>query len=373
MRILAALVAATALQSEPPPIRNLVVITIDTVRADHLGCYGYFRDTTPNLDALAAQSLRFTRCRTPVAQTTPSHTSLFTGVGPFEHGVVSNHVLQSEKRQAMFGLRTSPTLHTLAQLLGERGMKTGGFVAAVPVKRITGLSAGFDVWTEPAKERRAASAAISDLLGFIDQCGGAPFFAWTHCMDAHEPLKPPTTPVEFYERYGKEPALAEWLSKRGFPESVGDGVRAAVGTPVTQVVNGYDGALRYLDAQLATLIARLDRPDLRDSTVLVVIADHGTAIGQHSEVGHGLCWDDMFRVPLLIRVPGVEPRVVDTMMSSLDLWPVVFALAPTLTAPAFLEQCRGTNVLAADFVPRPMSGAPGAKRGTSRSRRSAGS
>lgn len=178
-----------------------MVVTLDTVRADRLGCYGYFRDTTPALDALAKQSLRFTRCLTPIAQTTPSHATLFTGVGPIEHGVLSNSVKKPGGDRTMWMLQTSPTLQTVAQVLRARGMKTGGFVAATPVKKGAGLDAGFEAWTQPTDTRRPANRVVADALRFVENCGNAPFFAWIHVFDAHAPFEPPFPPKTYLERF----------------------------------------------------------------------------------------------------------------------------------------------------------------------------
>ncbi len=356
---LATVVGAPITQSSPPassrpPVRNLVVVTLDTVRADHLGCYDYFRDTTPHLDAFAAQSLRFTRCLTPIAQTTPSHTSLFTGVAPYEHGVFSNHSGMSARPGAPAGLKTSAVLATLAEVLRARGMKTGGFVAATPVKRHTGLAAGFEAWAEPDSPRRGGREVIADALKFIDERGERPYFLWVHLFDAHEPLRPPTLPKPYLDRFGEEPRLASWLTERAFPATTQELEQHELTVP--EVNNHYDGALRFLDEQLEVLLERLRRPQARDATAIVVVADHGTSNGQHSLMGHGVCWDEQFRVPLLIRVPGVEPRVVDVAMSTLDLWPTLFALAPELRDEGFAQQCRGSDVLASGFEPRPIFG-----------------
>ena len=113
---------------------------------------------------------------------------------------------------------------------------------------------------------------------------------------------------------------------------------------------------------MARLLDRIEEAPWRDSTALVVVADHGTALGQHDHMGHGLCWDEQLRVPLLIRVPGVAPQVIDALCSTLDLWPTLFGLVPELADARFLEQCRGSDVLAADHVSRPLL-ATAAKQG----------
>jgi arylsulfatase len=356
--------APAPIATAAPSVRNLVVITLDTVRADHLGCYGYLRDTTPHIDALARDALRFTRCLAPIAQTTPSHSSLFTGVLPLEHGVLSNFFTRPDDERELHALRTSPTLQTLAQSLHAKGMKTGGFVGATPVKKFTGLAAGFDAWSEPESARRVASEVIDDAIGFVDGCAGAPFFVWVHLFDAHGPLRPPFPPQPCLERYRTDRALQAWLDERGFPSEVGGEHTGSV--PPSHAHNLYDGALRFLDDQLEVLIERLRRSDLWESTAIVVVSDHGHGLGQHGYLSHGTCWDEQYRVPLLIRVPGVAPAAIDDLCATIDVVPTLFGLAPALADEALLRQIRGSNVLAADYEPRPLFGmSPIEKRMTS--------
>jgi arylsulfatase A-like enzyme len=333
-------------------VKSLVVVTIDTVRADRLGCYGYFRDTSPRLDRFAAESLRFTRCLTPVAQTTPSHWSLFTGVTPHEHQVLTNFQGGGTRGGGVKGRKSVATLRLLAERMTERGFQTGGFVASAPTKSKTGLAAGFSTWTEPDEMRRLGHKVVEDAIKFVDGCADASYFAWLHLFDAHEPLKPPYLPSDYLDRYAEDDPLREWLRQREFPAAIS--VLAKRGISVAEVNNHYDSALRHLDDQLTRFLDHLDRSPARESTAVVIVADHGTAAGQRDHMGHGMCWDEQLRVPLLIRVPGVAPRVIDTPCSMLDLWPTVFGLVPALADADFAAQCRGGDVLAADHVERPV-------------------
>ncbi|MBL8840778.1 MAG: sulfatase [Planctomycetes bacterium] len=367
-RSLAALwfvVAASAPAQEPaaappasarPAVRNLVVVTLDTLRSDHLACYGYFRDTMPQLRALGERSLRFARCLTPVAQTTPSHVSLFTGVAPDEHGVLSNHALTADE-----GLATSATLQTLAQALRAAGMRTGAFVAATPVKRASGLDQGFDVWSEPSNARRRGEEVVAEAARFIAECGERPFFAWIHLYDAHDPLTSQWIPQHHLDRFSEEPTAAAWRAERGIVKQVIE--RGGRPHPITDSHHQYDGALRYLDENFGLLLAKLRSAGREEETVLVAIADHGTALGQHDLYGHGMCWDELLRVPLYVHVPGVAPAVIETPLSTLDVWPTVMGLAPALANAAFLAQCRGVDVLLHDHDPRPLFGVAALKRG----------
>jgi len=362
-------VAAPAARAEAP--FNLVIVTLDTLRADHLGCYGYFRDTTPHLDALSKESLRFTRCYAPIAHTTPSHASLFTSVYPFEHGITANTVLQSEDRQREAAFRPSPTLQTLAQALQAKGVATGGFVSAAPVKRITGLAAGFDGWSEPAEHRRPGHETIADALAWLDATRARPFFLWVHLFDAHGPFDADYPPAEYRTRYQAGEALKQWLAERRFPARI-SGVNTDE-TDTTNVVDLYDGAVRYLDDQLAPLLERLGTPEMRASTLLVVTADHGQGLGQHDFLAHGIVWSEQLAVPLLMRLPtrleGVKQLAaaaagaIDAPLSTIDVVPTALARLPGLVDDSFFHQLRGVDVLAEAFTPRGVFGMAPLTRG----------
>ena len=336
---------------ERPPIRNLVLVTLDTLRADHVGCYGYFRDTTPHLDAFAAECLRFEQCFTPVAQTTPSHASLMTGVGPIEHGVLNNHGKGPDGEKTDYGLRTAATLQTLAQILAAQGVRTGGFVSATPAKKSTGLGAGFDRFTEPEEFRRSATTTLADAMEFLGEASPTPCFAWIHLYDDHGPYQWSADLKPYLTRYPDDERLHAWMKPRGFPERVTSPLGGEASA--AHVINSYDGAVRFQDDQLESLFARLREPDLAASTVVVVVADHGTSDGQHDDATHGMCWEEQLQVPLLIKIPGHAPGVVATRLSTLDLWPTIAALAPELPLAPFLGQCAGSDALAPDYEPRP--------------------
>lgn len=341
-------------------VRNVVVITLDTTRSDHLGCYGYFRDTTPNLDALAAESIRFTNCYSPIAHTTPSHASLFTGVYPFEHGVLTNSFQETKEQQTILALKTGPTLSTFAQAMQRKGLKTGGFVSATPVKRVTGIAIGFDAWSEPRGARRACAATTAEALRWLDSLDGAPFFLWVHLFDTHGPILPPTYPPEAYlHRYKEDAAQDRWLEERHSIERA-QGHRDL--SPA-EANNIYDGQLRFLDDQFAELRRRLDTPALRDSTLIVVVGDHGHGLGQHHFMSHGTAYAEQLHVPLFLRAPGHAPRVVERPLSTIDVLPTALALAPALCDEAFLAQCRGGDALAAEFTERPLFGMSPPQRG----------
>ncbi|MBM4014716.1 MAG: hypothetical protein FJ293_07115 [Planctomycetes bacterium] len=352
----------------PSPIRQVILITLDTVRADKLGCYGYFRDTTPQLDRFAEQCVRFTRCLAPVSNTTPSHASMLTGVDPHEHGILNNFFNLPAEEQVGRALRTSPSLRSFAEVAGSAGVRTGGFVAATPVKRSTGLAAGFAEWTEPAPKepRRIGKAVIADARRFldgIDDLAGERCFTWLQFFDVHGPVRPPSTPpTKYTQMYRTTPELREWMAARGTAEELKSS--HAGNMPTTTAHNLYDGCLRFLDDQLGPFLDWLGTPERRADTMVLIVGDHGHGLGQHEYLSHGLAWDEHLRVPLLVRAPGVEPGVVDTLCSTIDLVPTVLARAPSFADAAFSAQLRGRDLLSPDLEPRPLVANSAAQRPT---------
>lgn len=319
---------------------DLVLVTIDTVRADHLGCYGYARPTTPVLDALAAESIVFENCLAPIPRTTASHLSLMTGVYPFEHGVVANSAKAPESVKRDRAFDSTPKLHTVAQVLRDAGYATAGFVSAAPVKRVTGLATGFDVWDESEK-RRPGSETNRAVASWLREAS-APCFLWVHYMDAHGPYSEGMPPEPYASMFSDDEALDAYLADRGQDSG--------------WLVNAYDGALRQLDDAVGELLAALRARPRWDRTVLVVVSDHGQGLGQHGRLGHGSIWNEQLRVPLLVRAPGQRPRRETRLLSVVDVVPTALGLLPGLDAAGFTGQARGRDVLAEGFDERPVFG-----------------
>lgn len=336
------------------PLRNVVIVTLDTVRADHLASYGYFRDPMPAMSAFVAGATRFTRCIAPVSHTTPSHASLFTSTYPFEHGILGNSINESGEGPKFFRLATGPSLRTLAQAVHETGHRTGGFIAATPIKRFTGMDAGFERWTEPhGVARRVGATVTRDALQFLDATGDEPFLLWVHFYDAHGPYHPAQFgPPEFIDSFGPEPALDAWLKTHRIAATSSG--RTAKKYSSIETCNQYAGSMRFLDESLRPLLERLAAPDRAADTVVAITADHGQGLGQHGFRGHGLAWDEQLHVPLFLRIPGRAGGVVTATCSTIDVVPTLAALVPDLVPPAFLEQLRGQDLLATEFTERPV-------------------
>ena len=260
---------------------NVVLITIDTLRADHLGATGSPRDTqTPTLDALAGEGVRFANAISTVPITLPSHTSILTGLYPPHHGVRHNSTF-----------RAAPELETIAERFQATGYATRAVVAAKVLDARFGLAQGFDVYDEPAEggERASAAsfverdaAAVTDAaiaqLAQVDR----PFFLWAHYYDPHRDY---AAPQRFRGRFPNDPYAAE---------------------------------VAYVDEQIARLVAALRERGSFDRTVIAVTSDHGEGLGEHGETDHAyLVYEATQHVPWILRGPGIPAgRVVDTVVSN---------------------------------------------------------
>ncbi len=243
-------------------IRNVLLVSIDTCRADHLGCYGYKRPTTPNIDAVAQDGTIFKMALTPVPVTTPAHSSMFTGTYPPTHGVRLNTYD-----------RLADSNVTLAKLLRDAGYQTAAFVGGFPLDSRFGLNQGFDTYdgrfTEKNLSKRAAEDVSRPALAWLEDHGKQPFFLFLHYYDAHYPYEPhpaDTAP------YADDP---------------------------------YAGEIAYIDHCIGRVLDRLRARGLYDNTLVIITGDHGEGLGEHGETAHGFfIYQSTLRVPLVIRAPG---------------------------------------------------------------------
>jgi arylsulfatase A-like enzyme len=324
------------------PAPNIVILTLDTTRADHLGSYGYFRDTTPRLDQLAAEALVFERCIAPTASTLPSHTTLLTGATPSEHGVLTNMSFGAQPRWALWGLRS------FAQLALDAGYYTGAVVSAAPVKRGTGLELGFTDYDQPAGLERPAAETTDAALAWLEQRGEGPFLLWVHWFDPHQPLEAPDGFGDFGDDAPQRDAA---LARRGVPDQ--DWHLRTGGSLVTgALVDAYDAELRYMDAEVGRLLDALRASPGWDRTAVVVMGDHGEGVGQHGVLEHGELWWEQVHVPLIMRLPGGEPGRVPRLVGVADVLPT---LVGRLQRPelSFGGATSGRDVLAAGAESRP--------------------
>lgn len=323
---LALLVAASvAACSRPAPPPNVVVVVVDTLRADHLGSYGNGRGLTPFLDQLATRGVRFERAYATSSWTMPSVASLFTARYPVQHGV---HTMQSK-------LADGET--TLAEALSARGWAAAGFSANLLVGAPHGFGQGFDPYTAFAVEEGAAKVRGGTLRSrsesWLDQRrpGAPPVLLYYQFMEPHAPYEPP------------EP----WRSRFVRPHAAGEVEEAARVMEAHKIWNRppeqiallaslYDGEVAAADEELRLLFADLERRGVLDNAVVVITADHGEEFGDHGGLSHGFTlFEEQVRVPLLILAPGLAPAVIAQPVSLIDVAPTVLALAGVAVPPAF--------------------------------------
>ena len=326
-----------------PELANLLVVTLDTTRADHVGAWGYFRDTTPVLDALAQDSIVFEAAIAPMATTLPSHVSLFTATAPGEHGVLANETQGGQR------FVPAPGLRPLAAIAAGLGYDTAAFVSAAPLKRESGIEAGFATFDEPDGKNRLGGDTVDAAVRWLARAR-VPFLLWVHLYDAHWPYD---VPPSHEGRYQTDADLEREIALRRIPDSA---LRPLVGTvdDARATINAYDAALRYQDEQLGRLLVALREAGRWNDTAVLVIGDHGEGLCQHGEAGHGSTWAEQLHVPLVMRVPGEPPRRVALQVSVMDALPTFLALvgAPGLELPA--GQPSGRDALAPDAAPRPI-------------------
>jgi choline-sulfatase len=276
---------------------SVLLVSIDTLRADRLGSYGYAAAATPVLDGLAARGLRFANASTVAPLTLPAHVSLLTGTFPTFHGVRDNGSFYADDK-----------LTTLAETFKSRGYRTGAFVGAFVLDRRWGLAQGFDHYADGFDLSRfdmtvgldaaqhPGSKVVDSALAWLQTGGGdQPFFAWVHLYDPHAPYEPP-------EPY-----------KSRFPASA---------------QGAYDGEVAATDAQVGRLLQQLEQSGRLSRTLVVVVGDHGESLGEHGEQQHGFfVYDAAVHIPLIVAGPGVPARVVPDQVRIVDVMPTMLELA----------------------------------------------
>jgi len=278
-----------------PRTFNVLLISIDTLRADHVGSYGYAAAQTPAIDALAARGLRFTHAATVAPLTLPAHSSLMTGTFPAFHGVRDN---------GGFYLGDEP--QTLAGVLQRAGFRTGGFISAFVLDHRWGISRGFDHYFDNfdlAKYRidigldavqRPGSEVVSKTIEWIDQDSTRPFFAWAHLYEPHAPYEAPDA------------------IRARFPETM---------------VGAYDAEIATADIQVGRLIDHLAAKGRLDRTIVVLLGDHGESLGEHGEEQHGFfVYNADVRIPLIIAGGGLAPRVIADQVRIVDVMPTLLQM-----------------------------------------------
>ena len=285
--------ASSAPTKTPPP--DIFLITIDTLRADHVHCYGYTGVATPALDALAKDGVRFTQAFTPSPITNTSHASILTGLLPGSHGVTD------------FGVPLSASHPTVAELLKAQNYRTAAFIGAVILDSKSlapGFDRGFDYYDNfpehsSTKSRwgrleRRGMDVVEHAENWLSKHPAGPHFVWVHLYDPHDPYEPPAPYSQIYKDHL------------------------------------YDGEIAYADSALAHFITYLKRSGRYGNSVIVAVGDHGEGLGEHHEDTHGIfLYDSTTHVPLIVKLPGARGAgtVVTAQVRTLDIMPTLLELA----------------------------------------------
>ncbi len=314
----------------PPPRTNVVLITVDTLRADRVGAYGYGKARTPNLDQLAASGVRFEKAFSPVPITLPSHASMLTGTYPMRNGM-----------HDFSGNRLDPAMPTLAAVLRAQGYATGAVVGAAVLDRRFGLNSGFDYYydnfdfnrmleTNLDAMERPGNLVMDQALAWLRKNSSRRFFLWVHLYDPHHPYNPPA------------------------PYNI-------------QLADPYDGEIAFTDAQVGRLLRYLKLGGLLSNTLIVLAGDHGEGLGEHAEKTHGFfIYNSTLHVPLLMKLPAgtaAGKKLVADAVSLVDVMPTVLealrlpvppqvqgrSLLPLLKA---TSEAEGSPLYAESYLPR---------------------
>jgi arylsulfatase A-like enzyme len=269
---------------------NLILISLDTLRADHLGCYGYERATSPNIDKFAGEAFLFEHCIAPSSWTLPSHASVFTGLHPSVHGAI---VFLPACRP----IRQEET--TLAELARQHGYVTAAYTEGVLVGGSLGFSQGFELYSDgEATLKGAAEETFNDAFQWVQTHAGLPFFLFVHTYQTHNPYTPPGRFATMFDtdytgRVGKD----IFDPRMDFSDADKIHLEAL-----------YDEEIAYTDAVLAEFLAGLEKLRLLEDTIVVIFSDHGEEFWDHGGVQHGVTlYDEQLRVPLIIRLAGNDP------------------------------------------------------------------
>ena len=304
---------ATLKSPEDLKKHNVLLVTLDTTRADYLSCYDSSKGKlSPNLDAIADDAVRFEFAITPAPSTPASHASILSGLWPFQHGV---RVIAADA-----GYRLAPDTPTLTTVLKEYGWTTAAFLSAFTVSEHYGFDYGFDVFdnglTQDAstiledaddgrrtwvqmKHQRRSDATTDKAVAWLRSVKQRPVFMWVHYWDPHDRMVLP--PEETLRRF-VNPQMSEDETKRAI----------------------YRAEVNYMDAQFARLIAALKDGGLYEDTIIAIVADHGQGLGQHDWWPHRLLYQEQLHVPLLMRVPGWPTgKVVPQLVRTVDIYPTI--------------------------------------------------
>ena len=286
---------------------NIILIGADTLRADHLRCYGYARDTSAAVDKLAREGVVFLEAWSHISSTTPSFATIFTSKIPMSHGVLCN---------TSRGFRLEKQHTTIAELLKNKGYKTAAFTSGFSMKKSSQLAQGFDVFNDDFKVERRAESVNCDVFKWLNRNRKEKFFLFIHYFDPHGQYRPPPPYNEVFPYTKKEYDINRIPPyQRHRP----------ISDPSFYIAQ-YDGEIKYMDDHIDRLLKKLDKLGLSEDTVIIFTADHGETLDDHKwwfEHGHYI-YDEQIHIPLIVWYPKVfKHKEIDTTVTHLDIVPTI--------------------------------------------------
>jgi arylsulfatase A-like enzyme len=359
---LALVVGCDLVETHPAPDSrrpNVLLVSIDTLRADHLGSYGYARETSPRLDALARESTRYANALAPSPWTLPSHAAMLTGRHPYAIGMLDRSATIPED------------VPIVAERFAQAGYRCAGFVDETSRGWIggeRGFARGFESYRhlpEESGDHRYDAARTADAVieWLEDHSGDSPFFVFAHTKSVHalhandgtagDLAYPYSKPRAYLERFASDEDLAvSWRDARlgrGVGYLRGFNERLAIGHARAEDLSDdrlrilkslYDSGIYYVDEQIGRILDTLEKLGHAEDTIVVVTADHGEAFLEHRLFLHKELYDELLHVPLIVHVPGEAPSVVDERATLMDVVPLLLAKAGIEAAPIAAEPDR---------------------------------
>jgi len=324
---------------------NIIFITADTLRADHLGCYGYNTNTSPYINALASKSIQFMDVSSVINNTNPSHISMFTSQYPKSHKVYTNWKSLGKEHV------------TLAEILKNQGYKTAAFVSASHLdSNISGLGKGFDFYSNTQKTKVNADETLNKSLAWMKSNTKEKFFIWTHFFDPHLPYNPPPPYDSLFDPYyhGWGRIFFDVFNHKASPNiSVNnpdltpiqkdtlarmmngnfnnlDMTYNRIGLrdrDITYVKSLYDGEIKFMDYHIGILLDQLGKMNLTKKTIIIFTADHGESLGEHGIYwGHKGIYEPSIKIPLIIHIPGMSAQEIKATVTNMDILPTILDL-----------------------------------------------
>jgi arylsulfatase A-like enzyme len=310
---------------------NVILITADTLRADHLSCYGYTLLTSPNIDNFSRESFLFSSARTPIPTTSPAHASIMTSLYPHNHKVLVNLAPMNKE------------IKTLAEILQENGYKTAAIVSAWPLRSgATGLEKGFDYYNDAFTDsyraiqaEQLADETTNKAINWLSRNKNKKFFLWIHYFDPHYP----------YREHNKLSNLPVELKKKSDKKRM---------RKIEKIIYKYDREIAFMDFHIGRLFSALQEWNLNCKTIVILTADHGESLGEHNYTGHGkYLYEPSLHVPLIIRHPTInaQQKIINDNVSLLDIMPTVLDFLNissnlTLSGKSLVPSINGKNNLA---------------------------